>query len=153
MTVEPGFGGQSFMADMMGKVRRARELVDTGELDLVIQVDGGIARVDDRAGRRGRRRLLRRRIGRVRHGGSRLRPSSICADSRPDRPPALPSSVDHALQHPSGRGPRDMTAGGPPDLTAGAAARDPIRRRAAARPDRPPPRDRPRRRPHAPFVR
>jgi ribulose-phosphate 3-epimerase len=43
MTVEPGFGGQEFMVDMMGKVRRARELVDRGELDLVIQVDGGIA--------------------------------------------------------------------------------------------------------------
>ncbi len=43
MTVEPGFGGQDFMPDMMGKVRRARQLVDSGELDLVIEVDGGIA--------------------------------------------------------------------------------------------------------------
>ena len=42
MTVEPGFGGQSFMADMMGKVRRARRLVDTGHLTVVVQVDGGI---------------------------------------------------------------------------------------------------------------
>jgi len=42
MTVEPGFGGQSFMADMMGKVRRARSLVDTGHLTVVVQVDGGI---------------------------------------------------------------------------------------------------------------
>jgi ribulose-phosphate 3-epimerase len=41
MTVEPGFGGQSFMPDMMTKVRRARTLVDTGHLTVVVQVDGG----------------------------------------------------------------------------------------------------------------
>jgi ribulose-phosphate 3-epimerase len=43
MTVEPGFGGQSFMPDMMTKVRRARTLVDTGHLTVVVQVDGGIS--------------------------------------------------------------------------------------------------------------
>jgi ribulose-phosphate 3-epimerase len=43
MTVEPGFGGQAFMADMMDKVRAARTLVDTGHLTVVVQVDGGIA--------------------------------------------------------------------------------------------------------------
>ena len=42
MTVEPGFGGQAFMPDMMDKVRRARSLVDTGHLTVVVQVDGGI---------------------------------------------------------------------------------------------------------------
>ena len=42
MTVEPGFGGQSFMADMMDKVRTARRLVDTGHLSVVVEVDGGI---------------------------------------------------------------------------------------------------------------
>jgi ribulose-phosphate 3-epimerase len=42
MTVEPGFGGQSFMPEMMSKVRRARTLVDTGHLTVVVQVDGGI---------------------------------------------------------------------------------------------------------------
>jgi len=42
MTVEPGFGGQAFMADMMDKVRTARRLVDTGHLTVVVQVDGGI---------------------------------------------------------------------------------------------------------------
>ncbi|CAB5017546.1 MAG: ribulose-phosphate 3-epimerase [Actinobacteria bacterium] len=43
MTVEPGFGGQSFMADMMPKVRRAREIARAGDLELWIQVDGGVA--------------------------------------------------------------------------------------------------------------
>jgi ribulose-phosphate 3-epimerase len=42
MTVEPGFGGQSFIADVLPKVRRARELVDTGHLTLLVEVDGGI---------------------------------------------------------------------------------------------------------------
>ena len=42
MTVEPGFGGQDFIADVLPKVRRARELVDTGHLRLLVEVDGGI---------------------------------------------------------------------------------------------------------------
>jgi ribulose-phosphate 3-epimerase len=42
MTVEPGFGGQVFMPEMMAKVRKARSLVDTGHLTLVVEVDGGI---------------------------------------------------------------------------------------------------------------
>ena len=43
MTVEPGFGGQSFMADQLGKIKRARELVKNLGLDIWIQVDGGVA--------------------------------------------------------------------------------------------------------------
>jgi ribulose-phosphate 3-epimerase len=43
MTVEPGFGGQSFMADMLPKVKRARELINKDDLKLVIQVDGGVS--------------------------------------------------------------------------------------------------------------
>ena len=42
MTVEPGFGGQSFMPETMSKVREARRLVDTGHLKLFVEVDGGI---------------------------------------------------------------------------------------------------------------
>src|SRR3569833_359129 len=42
MTVEPGFGGQEFMADVLPKVRTARDLVQTGHLTLFIEVDGGI---------------------------------------------------------------------------------------------------------------
>ena len=42
MSVEPGFGGQSFIADVLEKVRTARRLVDTGHLKLVVEIDGGI---------------------------------------------------------------------------------------------------------------
>ena len=42
MTVEPGFGGQGFMTDMLDKVRRARRMVQTGHLTVIVQVDGGI---------------------------------------------------------------------------------------------------------------
>ncbi|GLZ35952.1 ribulose-phosphate 3-epimerase [Lentzea sp. NBRC 105346] len=42
MSVEPGFGGQSFMPEVLDKVREARRLVDTGHLKLVVEIDGGI---------------------------------------------------------------------------------------------------------------
>lgn len=42
MTVEPGFGGQSFMSDMMPKLRRFAEAKARHGLDLWLQVDGGI---------------------------------------------------------------------------------------------------------------
>jgi ribulose-phosphate 3-epimerase len=43
MTVEPGFGGQSFMADMMPKLRTLRAAAERHGVDLWLQVDGGIA--------------------------------------------------------------------------------------------------------------
>ena len=43
MTVEPGFGGQKFMQDMMQKVSSLRAEAERRGLDLDIQVDGGIA--------------------------------------------------------------------------------------------------------------
>ena len=42
MTVEPGFSGQSFMADMLTKVKTAREIIGRDDLKLAIQVDGGV---------------------------------------------------------------------------------------------------------------
>ncbi|MBB2505577.1 ribulose-phosphate 3-epimerase [Amycolatopsis echigonensis] len=42
MSVEPGFGGQKFIAEVLDKVRTARRLVDTGHLNLVVEIDGGI---------------------------------------------------------------------------------------------------------------
>lgn len=44
MTVEPGFGGQSFMADMMPKVEAIKEEAKKRGLDILVQVDGGIAK-------------------------------------------------------------------------------------------------------------
>jgi len=42
MSVEPGFGGQEFTPAVLDKVRRARQLVDAGELRVLVEIDGGI---------------------------------------------------------------------------------------------------------------
>ena len=42
MTVEPGFGGQSFIEAMLPKIAEARHLVSSAGLELRIQVDGGV---------------------------------------------------------------------------------------------------------------
>lgn len=42
MTVEPGFGGQHFMAEQMEKVRALRRLFDEKGLDIRLEVDGGV---------------------------------------------------------------------------------------------------------------
>lgn len=42
MTVEPGFGGQSFMPDMLEKVKALRAEIERRGLNVDIQVDGGI---------------------------------------------------------------------------------------------------------------
>lgn len=43
MTVEPGFGGQSFMADQMPKVSALRRLIDEKNPGCELEVDGGVA--------------------------------------------------------------------------------------------------------------
>ena len=43
MTVEPGFGGQSFMYDMMPKAEKLRREIDSRILDVLIEADGGIS--------------------------------------------------------------------------------------------------------------
>ena len=43
MTVEPGFGGQKFMADMMPKVTAIRKLIDEKNPACELEVDGGVA--------------------------------------------------------------------------------------------------------------
>ena len=42
MTVEPGFGGQKFMADMMPKVKALRRMLDAVNPGCLIEVDGGV---------------------------------------------------------------------------------------------------------------
>lgn len=43
MSVEPGFGGQSFMPDALEKVRELRAIIDETESQTIIEVDGGIS--------------------------------------------------------------------------------------------------------------
>ncbi|MGJ0121299.1 ribulose-phosphate 3-epimerase [Williamsia sp. MIQD14] len=42
MSVEPGFGGQSFMPEVLEKVRTIRSRIDSGDLRLLVEIDGGI---------------------------------------------------------------------------------------------------------------
>ena len=42
MTVEPGFGGQKFMADMMPKVKQLRQMLDAVNPTCHLEVDGGV---------------------------------------------------------------------------------------------------------------
>ena len=46
MSVNPGFGGQSFMASQLKKVERLRAMVDRAGLDIVVEVDGGVTPVN-----------------------------------------------------------------------------------------------------------
>ena len=42
MTVQPGFGGQKYMEECTEKIREVRELIEAEDLDVDVQVDGGI---------------------------------------------------------------------------------------------------------------
>jgi ribulose-phosphate 3-epimerase len=42
MSVEPGFGGQKFIPEVLVKVGTARRLIDAGELTVLVEIDGGI---------------------------------------------------------------------------------------------------------------
>ena len=44
MTVNPGFGGQAFIPESLGKIRRARTLLDSVGSTAALEVDGGISR-------------------------------------------------------------------------------------------------------------
>jgi ribulose-phosphate 3-epimerase len=42
MTVNPGFSGQKFIPGVLPKIRRLRRMIDEQNLDVLIQVDGGV---------------------------------------------------------------------------------------------------------------
>lgn len=42
MTVNPGFGGQSFIKSMETKIKTLRKIIDERNLDIILQVDGGV---------------------------------------------------------------------------------------------------------------
>ena len=42
MTVNPGFGGQQFIANTLGKIRRVRQMIDASKPEIELEVDGGI---------------------------------------------------------------------------------------------------------------
>src|SRR5690606_6119432 len=42
MSVNPGFGGQSFMSSQLAKIERLRKMIDKSGRDIVLEVDGGV---------------------------------------------------------------------------------------------------------------
>ena len=42
MSVNPGFGGQSFIPHTIAKITRLREMIDEQSLDVKIEIDGGV---------------------------------------------------------------------------------------------------------------
>ena len=43
MTVNPGFGGQSFISEVVPKVRAIRRMIDASGRDIALEIDGGVA--------------------------------------------------------------------------------------------------------------
>jgi len=42
MSVNPGFGGQSFIPGTLAKLRQARKIIDDSGLDIRLEIDGGV---------------------------------------------------------------------------------------------------------------
>jgi ribulose-phosphate 3-epimerase len=42
MSINPGFGGQSFMDSQLRKIERLRQMIDAGGHDIIVEVDGGV---------------------------------------------------------------------------------------------------------------
>ncbi|MDO5754709.1 MAG: ribulose-phosphate 3-epimerase [Tissierellia bacterium] len=42
MSVNPGFGGQSFIPQILNKIKKCRELIDSSGHDILLEVDGGV---------------------------------------------------------------------------------------------------------------
>ena len=48
MSVNPGFGGQKFIDRTLDKVRKLREMIDRRNLNTLIEIDGGVCRIQGR---------------------------------------------------------------------------------------------------------
>jgi ribulose-phosphate 3-epimerase len=48
MSVNPGFGGQSFLSSQLRKIETLRKTIDRRGLDVMIEVDGGVNPADSR---------------------------------------------------------------------------------------------------------
>ncbi|HLY84836.1 MAG TPA: ribulose-phosphate 3-epimerase [Acidimicrobiales bacterium] len=83
MTVHPGFGGQSFMSEVVPKVRRTRDEIDRRGLAVAIEVDGGID-VDT--------------VGVVAEAGASVFVSGSAVFGEPD-----PAAAAHAIRHAADR--------------------------------------------------
>ena len=42
MSVNPGFGGQSFIPSVLDKLRQARKIIDASDNDIRLEIDGGV---------------------------------------------------------------------------------------------------------------
>ncbi len=42
MSVNPGFGGQSFISSVMDKLKQARQIIDDSDYDIRLEIDGGV---------------------------------------------------------------------------------------------------------------
>ena len=69
MSVNPGFGGQSFIPSAMDKIRQLRKRIDELGLTIEIEVDGGVKPENAVADRQRRRRYPRGGFSGLRHKG------------------------------------------------------------------------------------
>ena len=91
MSVNPGYGGQSYLPQATDKIRRTRALLDRAGSRAVLEVDGGITTATIAEAWSAGRRHLRRRDGRVRRRRSGRRPCGTSGAAAPCRSEALMS--------------------------------------------------------------
>jgi ribulose-phosphate 3-epimerase len=82
MSVHPGFGGQHFMEEAVPKIARAAEIADRDDLDLTIEVDGGIDTTT---------------VGRVAEAGARMFVAGNAIFGQDD-PPAAAAAIRRAAE-------------------------------------------------------
>lgn len=90
MSVEPGFGGQAFISEVLGKVEAARRAIDRRGLDVDLQIDGGISQDT---------------IGAARRAGADLFVAGTAVFRRPD-PAAAVAALREAAEAGGGARPR-----------------------------------------------